>query len=166
MCAKGRAEHHGPEIARCDVVIGAAMTRRTLEPSAAGAGTRRRVLIVDDEPVLRQLLSYLLRKHELVMADDGETALEVLAGDDRFDVILTDLSMPAIGGLELHRRVSERHPHLARRIIFCSGNPDDRTLLAFLGTVPNLMVPKPYKGSTIEAAIEATVNAAAAEPAG
>ena len=70
-------------------------------------------LVVDDEPPLgRALTAALLGEHDVVCATSGEAALERLASDDRFDVILCDLMMPDLDGMELWKRVRAARPDL------------------------------------------------------
>lgn len=89
-----------------------------------------RVLIVDDEVLLlRSLRRRLVRAgHHVMIASNGREALEALAEAD-FDVIVTDVRMPEMTGLELARRLSRLQPGLP--LIFMSGHADtfDRELL-------------------------------------
>lgn len=89
-----------------------------------------RVLIVDDEVLLlRSLRRRLVRAgHHVMIASNGREALEALAEAD-FDVIVTDVRMPEMTGLELARRLSRLQPTLP--VIFMSGHADtfDRELL-------------------------------------
>ena len=61
-----------------------------------------RVLVVDDEPTLRRTLARLLNSRNMTVltADDGAQAIEIL-GREQVDVVLVDLMMPKVGGLEL-----------------------------------------------------------------
>ncbi|HLO93889.1 MAG TPA: ATP-binding protein, partial [Burkholderiaceae bacterium] len=73
------------------------------EPAAAG--TSLRVLLVEDHPVNQRLAAQLLQRwgHRVTLADNGERALALLA-DDRFDLVLMDMMMPVLDGLEATRR--------------------------------------------------------------
>ena len=70
-----------------------------------------RVLIVDDEPVNRQVLvNHLsLRRYQVIEAGSGSEALELLNGE-HFDLVLLDIMMPRMSGYEVCRRIRERHP--------------------------------------------------------
>jgi DNA-binding NarL/FixJ family response regulator len=74
-----------------------------------------RVLIVDDHPVVRKGLSaFLANERDLQVigaAADGEEALRI-AETDQPDLVLMDLSMPGIGGIETTRRLVEKHPEV------------------------------------------------------
>src|SRR4030067_5174 len=67
-----------------------------------------RILIVDDEKIKRITLAddLVAEGHDVVMAGDGEEALEKLA-HGRFDVVVTDLKMPKLDGLELLKRIKQ-----------------------------------------------------------
>ncbi len=69
-----------------------------------------RVLIVDDEPTLRRSLARMLlsRGMQVLTADDGATAIDRLV-DEQVDVVLVDLMMPQVGGLELLEHVKKNH---------------------------------------------------------
>ena len=87
--------------------------------AVAPAGTTR-VLVVEDEDVIRGLVDQVLRGegYEVLLAADGDEAIE-LAGRNRVDVLLTDLTMPGIGGHELADRLRARAPDL--KVMFMSG---------------------------------------------
>src|SRR6185436_7271346 len=74
---------------------------------------RRRILVVDDAPLTRELLSSLLEAvgFEIVNSNDGQEALERL-GREAVDLVVTDLEMPRMDGLELTRRLKS-HPTLS-----------------------------------------------------
>jgi CheY-like chemotaxis protein len=78
------------------------------------------VLVIDDEPSLRQTVRRALQseKHEVLEAGDGVTALRLMA-DHRLDLVVTDLYMPRMDGMEFTIRLSQQNPH--PRIIAISG---------------------------------------------
>ena len=89
------------------------------EPVAAhGAG---RVLIVDDEPLLRSMMQRVLEKHgyQVTVAAHGQEALALLGDHAPFDLVLLDMAMPVMAGPEVFRRARARHPAL--RVLLASG---------------------------------------------
>jgi PAS domain S-box-containing protein len=82
-------------------------------PTGAGLSSPRRLLVVDDEPLVRQTLATLLRAagHGVTEAPDGATALALLATTP-VDCVLTDLGMPGMSGWELARQVKAQTPPL------------------------------------------------------
>lgn len=94
-----------------------------LAPSASAPTAR--ILVVEDEPVVRELVMRLLRRagHQVTGATDGEQALAVAGKELAFDVLVTDVVMPGMNGRELAERLRERHPRLP--VLFMSGYAHD-----------------------------------------
>jgi two-component system, cell cycle sensor histidine kinase and response regulator CckA len=90
--------------------------------AAAGPG---RVLLVDDEAGIRRVAGKALQRagHDIVVAENGQQALDLLEREDRIDLLITDLAMPGMNGLELAAAVRERHPDLP--VLYISGFSDD-----------------------------------------
>lgn len=88
------------------------------------ASKRGRVLVVDDEPAIaRALRDGLGDEHDVVIAASGREALALLLGDapGHFDVILCDVMMPDLDGVELYEALREKRPELAARVVFLTG---------------------------------------------
>lgn len=83
---------------------------------------RGRVLLVDDERAVALVYGELLAMHhDVVIAHGGRQAVELLGGDERFDVVVCDLMMPELDGVAVLETVSASRPELAKRFVFCSG---------------------------------------------
>jgi signal transduction histidine kinase/CheY-like chemotaxis protein len=114
--------------------------QETDEPSLSVAATPLSILVVEDNPDARSMLSELLLilGHSVEGVGSAEQALEVL-DQKRFDVLLTDHSLPGMSGLELARTVAARGD--AMKIIFSSGyGAPESTGLA----IKPLFLPKPF----------------------
>ena len=85
-------------------------------------GAQRTILVADDEASIRKVLAATLRKegYEVLTAADGAVALEVM-DTNRVDVLLTDLRMPEVDGMELLNRALEAHPGLPVVILTAHG---------------------------------------------
>ncbi len=85
--------------------------------------TLRRILIVDDERLLRRSVSRMLAESgfEVLEAGDGAEALRVIEGAEPLDVVLTDIVMPTMTGIELAERIAAAHP--AVPVVFMTGYP-------------------------------------------
>jgi len=85
----------------------------------------RNVLIVDDEESMRHLLSVILRDHgyEARAVSNGEDALKELQARD-YDLVLSDVRMPRMGGLELLREIQRLHPDLTVIVMSAYGTHD------------------------------------------
>jgi CheY-like chemotaxis protein len=107
---------------------GPAGVPRERDQNQKGPGRGKRVLIVDDNRDAAEMLGMLVRlwEHEVAMAHDGRSALEVAAGF-RPDVVLLDLGLPELDGYEVARRM-RRHPDLAEVLLVAVsgyGRPED-----------------------------------------
>jgi two-component system cell cycle sensor histidine kinase/response regulator CckA len=88
------------------------------------ATTTETILLVEDEPAVRQLVSVALQRagYHVLEAQDGEDALARFdAHEGSIDLLVTDLRMPQMDGIELVRLLRERVPHL--KVICVSGYP-------------------------------------------
>ncbi len=110
---------------------------------------RGRVLVVDDESVVAHTLKVLLQgEHDLVVAESGAEALELLHGEagttPAYDVILCDLMMPGMTGMELFEVLRREYPALASRVVFMTGGVSMMRVSEFLESVPNAKFEKPF----------------------
>ncbi|MHB8574628.1 MAG: hybrid sensor histidine kinase/response regulator [Dehalococcoidia bacterium] len=108
--------------------------------------TRRSILVIDDEPSIRQLLVAALSDdgHAVEAVGDATSGLELLAARD-FDLIITDVKMPGIDGIEFYRRVQAWDAKVASRIIFTTGDTVSPTTRDFLESAGNPYLPKPFR---------------------
>jgi CheY-like chemotaxis protein len=81
-----------------------------------------RILVIDDEPAILQLFhSFLRNRYTVDSAMDGNEALGKISGQ-YYDVIISDVTLPGINGINLYREATKKYPDLARRIIFFTGD--------------------------------------------
>ena len=80
-----------------------------------------RILIVDDDDLVARSLQRILTAHEITAVSSGAGALDVLRERSDFDLILCDLMMPGMTGMDLYEVVVQAHPALAGRIVFSTG---------------------------------------------
>jgi CheY-like chemotaxis protein len=116
----------------------------TGDTGRSGADRRPRILIVDDEPLIGTTLRVLLSDdHDVVLAQSGALAREELTRGE-FDLILCDLMMPHVSGMDLHRWLYERSPDAAGRMVFMTGGVFTDDARQFLDDVPNRRIDKPF----------------------
>ena len=108
--------------ARCSEIATRAIEEGGGETPSAPPEHFISVLVVDDEEQVGRATRRILRDFQVVPARSGQEALEILASL-RFDVVVSDVSMPGLSGPQLYEQVCQRWPHLARRFVFVSGNP-------------------------------------------
>lgn len=115
---------------------------------------RGRLLIVDDDRRVGLSLTLLLRGEHDVEAsvEPRAVATRILAGE-RFDVIVCDLSMPEMTGMELYAAIAEQAPEQAERFVFVTGGAITPAAEAFVDRVPNIVLEKPYTLKALHAAL-------------
>jgi PAS domain S-box-containing protein len=115
---------------------------------AAPAG-RPRVLVVDDDVMVGRVVGRVLQEeNDVTVVTSGETALETLSRE-RFDVIVSDLMMPQMTGMDLHAALRERSPDQAERMLFMTGGAFTRAAREFLESVASLWIEKPINSNTL-----------------
>jgi signal transduction histidine kinase/ActR/RegA family two-component response regulator len=117
-----------------------------------GEGT---VLVVDDEPMVRDVAEAILRRQGLtvVTATDGEDAVRVFSADpDRFAVVLLDLTMPRLSGAEAFRQIRAIRPEAS--VILMSGYSEEEAGGRFAGKGLAGFLEKPFSTQGLSAAIE------------
>lgn len=115
----------------------------------------RCILIVDDEEVIRELCSKALRGYRVLQAADGAEALRILE-QETADVILTDVMMPQMNGLDLLKEVKEREPNQV--VVVMTGYADKEIVLRALKADADDFISKPINllqlQTTIDKALE------------
>ena len=114
-------------------------------------------MIVDDEPSLADLIQRLLQERcQPEVAPSGRRALQIVAerGAQFFDVILCDLMMPGMTGMDLYAAVARQWPGLERRFIFMTGGAFTATAADFLSLARVPCIDKPFDVATLRAAVE------------
>jgi two-component system NtrC family sensor kinase len=111
---------------------------------------RRSVLVVDDEPDIREALSEILAfaQHRVTTASSGHEALQRLAGE-RYDVILTDVRMPDLDGRALYQEIEKRWPGLRSRVVFVTGDTLASSLRDFVTQSGRPVLEKPFLPSEV-----------------
>ena len=126
-------------------------------PAIALTGPRRRVLVVDDEAgVVAAVRRDLGGLHDVTAVSSGASAIDLLSRDTLFDVVLCDLMMPGISGVDVFERAKRIHPGLERRFVFITGGAFTEQARTFLGTVTNRRIDKPLDVRVLHDAILAT----------
>jgi CheY-like chemotaxis protein len=130
-------------------------------PVVPPSGTHRvapRILVIDDEPSIGRALKRCLSRHcDVVVAIDGAAALEALQRGERYDLVLCDLMMPVMDGIEFYRQLKATLPDEVSRVVFLSGGASGaRTarVEAFFRSVPNPLLEKPIDMHGLRALIE------------
>jgi PAS domain S-box-containing protein len=123
-------------------------------PADAPSVATRRVLVVDDEPMFGWTISRMLDgSHHVVVETAARSASARIASGESFDVVLCDLMMPDMTGMEFFDALSRDAPGLANRIVFTTGGAFTPAARAFLERVPNLRLAKPFTRRELDVAL-------------
>jgi PAS domain S-box-containing protein len=129
--------------------------------AAATAGTvrRGRVLVVDDEPLVGRSVARLLSAHEVTVLTSPREVLRRASGGERWDVVLCDLMMPEMTGMDLEERLAAEAPELVRRTVYLTGGAFTERSRTFLAAGrPHLE--KPVDPAGLRALVAERVSAA------
>ena len=138
----------------------ASVPRRAAETAPAEAVERRRILVVDDEESIQQLLTGVLEMdgHDVQVANNGREALDRVEREP-FDLIITDIKMPVMGGPDLYRHLSDAAHPLARRVIFITGDTVAPETRKFLQGVDNAVLAKPFRLRDVRESVRRALGA-------
>jgi CheY-like chemotaxis protein len=121
---------------------------------SAAAHRRGRVLVVDDEPsVGRTICRMLSDEHEVEATTSASEALARIASGEHFDVILCDLMMPIMTGMDLHDELARAGTGHADRMVFLTGGAFTPRARAFVDEVANARLEKPFELQMLRAIV-------------
>lgn len=142
--------------------------RITLAPrfatsSCDSAHRRGRILVVDDEEMIVSAVHEALREHEVAAETKGQSALRRLLDGERFDLVLCDLMMPELSGMDLYARIKEQIPEQAERFVFMTGGAFTPRSRGFLASVSNPRLEKPFELQHLLSLVRDQLHARAAK---
>ena len=116
------------------------------------------VLIIDDEPVLAAAMArHLGTRFDVQLAHDGPEALRALEFTD-FDLVLCDVRLPGVSGMELFETAILTRPGLAGCFVFVTGDPLDEALREFVARHRIRVLEKPFDASDLDRIVERPAN--------
>jgi two-component system cell cycle sensor histidine kinase/response regulator CckA len=121
-----------------------------------------RILLIDDEVMILKVLGRILRGYEVVSVENGQEALALIDKGEKFDIAFSDLIMPKITGSEFYEALLTRDPDLAQNVVFLTGGSLTIEMDAFLNSIPNLIVEKPFSKEQIIAVVQEVLEKKAA----
>ena len=115
----------------------------------------KRILVVDDEMVIRDILIRILSEkgYDVESAASGTEGLDKIM-NTKYDVYLLDIKMPGVDGRDIYEAISEKFPQLMNRVIFITGDTITRSTLDFLETTGREYLSKPLDFSRLVNTIE------------
>jgi PAS domain S-box-containing protein len=128
--------------------------------TAAQAATRRgSILVVDDESGVGKAVRRILGgEHDVVAVTRAADALSLVLGEAHFDVILCDLMMPQMTGMDLHAEMAKLAPEQAAIMVFVTGGAFTQRARSFLDEVTNHRIEKPFDVQHLRAIVNGLVN--------
>lgn len=160
----GTAKSHGGAVT-VESEVGKGTTVRVYLPSAAAtpaaklatpaprAALQARVLVVDDEPLVRRGARGILKRrgYEVVEADGGVQALALVDGGARFDAVVLDMAMPVMNGAVCFAELRRRVPGLP--IVLVSGHAQTAEVTELVDAGDAFFLEKPFEGSALDEAL-------------
>ncbi|NVJ09280.1 response regulator [Myxococcus sp. AM001] len=137
-------------------------------PAPAETATRGRVLVVDDDALVSGAIRRTLsRENDVEVLVSARRALELLTGAEaRYDVVLCDLMMPEMTGMDLYDALAKVDSRAAERIVFITGGAFTATARTFLERVGNPRVEKPFDPEALRQLVRSEVARARREASG
>jgi DNA-binding NtrC family response regulator len=119
---------------------------------------RKRLLIVDDEELLLRALSRALgRDYEVVILASANQALQRAMSGEAWDLLLCDVSMPEMSGLELAARMTRTCPSLSRRVVLMTGGTSSFMVHAAIQRSGLPVITKPFERTQLISLLAAAV---------
>jgi CheY-like chemotaxis protein/two-component sensor histidine kinase len=123
-------------------------------PSVSPAARRGRILLVDDEEVVIRVLTRILSQgNEVVSMLGAKEALALCEAGEKFDLILCDLMMPIMTGMELYHELVRVAPEQADRMIFVTGGAFTEKARTFLSATLKEHIEKPFNAANLRAIV-------------
>lgn len=160
------AESHDGEGTTFHIELPVVAAQETAEPvpprKAPVTSSPKRVLVVDDEPRVRDLLAkYLeLQNYTVELAYDGPEALRRLQSAE-YDCVLLDLRMPGMSGQQLYQHIRSLDENLARKIVFITGDTFSSGTVNFISQTGNPMIAKPFRLEDLMSSLSRILETAA-----
>ena len=142
-------------LVRVTLPPGASLQTRGASIPGPPASARKRVLVIDDEaPVRRALRKALRSEHDVELVSCAPDALERILAGERYDLILCDLMMPEMTGIDLHEALRVRVPEVLPHIVFMTGGAFTDGAREFVERSMRTFVEKPVDAKRLLTMIE------------
>ncbi len=141
------------ELPACDAPAPPAPAPAAPPPPATSTGAGLpRVLVIDDEVLVGRVVTRMLRgQADVEVCRDPHAGLARLLDGDTFDLVLCDLMMPGLTGVELHRRLVDDAPDIAASMVFITGGAFTEDAAAFAAEHADRVIHKPFRAEQLTA---------------
>jgi two-component system chemotaxis response regulator CheY len=115
----------------------------------------KRVLVADDDPVMRHLISTTIKQqeYEVVVAEDGRAAYRILQSDSAFKAAILDMTMPFLEGLDLVRYMRSERRLMRIPIMMITAEQDVKLMASSFSAGATAFLPKPFTPAQLQSAI-------------
>ena len=123
------------------------------------SGGLKRILVVEDEPAIGEVCLRVLISEgfEVDIAVNGEIAMNMLDEED-YHICLIDIRTPVMNGKQLYQLIINKHPELANRVIFSTGDVLDGYTERFLELAGRPFLPKPFTPDELKTIVRETLS--------
>ena len=136
-----------------------AVDARATPRVSTGRGRSGKVMVIDDDAAVGAAIRRALgRRHDVITTTSAQEALDRIRGGELFDMILCDLMMPQLSGMDLHAELLATAPDQAERMVFITGGAFTITAREFLDRVTNERFDKPFDASHLRMLAKTMVN--------
>lgn len=135
-------------------------TREASPDREAEPQTRRRVLVIDDEPFVARSIRDSLSRYDIDIASGAREAIQLIESSS-YDAIVCDVMMPGMNGKDLYTELANRRRGEEERVVFMTGGAYTNDAASFVAELKNPCVEKPFRMAVLIAAIEGVARGAA-----
>lgn len=123
------------------------------------SGNEKSILVVEDEPAIGKVCTRTLSAEgfQVEVAANGKAAL-VLMKEKEYDLYLVDIRTPEMNGIELYGQLREKHPEMANKVIFTTGDVLSGNIKAFLESTNRPFLPKPFTPEDLRAIVRTVLS--------
>lgn len=123
----------------------------TASPNETLESLRSRILVIDDEPLLLKLIQKTLSTdHDVTVKESSVDAFRFLKTHPNFDVILCDLMMPEMSGVEFFEKMTDQIPELAHKFVFMTGGAFTQSSMDFISAANSQKIDKPFTPAALK----------------
>jgi CheY-like chemotaxis protein len=121
-------------------------------------GRPRKILIIDDQPTLAKAIRRMLVDHDVTTVTSAREALDRIEAGERYDVLLCDVMMPELSGMDLHAALGKLAPDQVAKMVFMTGGAFTKQAAQFFERVGNPTIEKPFDRAALFAVIDGLIR--------